>query len=69
MQTTYDAVVALTDAFCRDHLTDEYRDLPRAMSKGGGGGAFAEGRLVKLGCGVTCCARKDVTMSARSCTA
>ena len=32
MQTIYDAVVALTDAFCRDHLTDEYRDLARAMA-------------------------------------
>ena len=32
MQTTYDAVVALTDAFCRDHLTGEYRDLARAMT-------------------------------------
>ena len=32
MQATYDAVVALTDAFCRDHLIDEYRDLARAMT-------------------------------------
>ena len=32
MQATYDAVVALTDAFCRDHLNDEYRDLARAMA-------------------------------------
>jgi hypothetical protein len=32
MQTTYDAVVALTDAVCRNHLTDEYRDLARAMT-------------------------------------
>ena len=32
MQASYDAVVALTDAFCRDHLTDEYRDLARAMT-------------------------------------
>ena len=32
MQTTYDAVVALTDAFCRDHLTGEYRDLAQAMT-------------------------------------
>ncbi len=32
MQATYDAVVALTDAFCRDHLNDEYRDLARAMT-------------------------------------
>jgi Domain of unknown function (DUF6398) len=32
MQKTYDAVVALTDAFCRDHLTGEYRDLARAMT-------------------------------------
>src|ERR671933_774527 len=32
MQATYDAVVALTDAFCHDHLDDEYRDLARAMT-------------------------------------
>ena len=32
MQAIYDAVVALTDAFCRDHLTGEYRDLARAMT-------------------------------------
>ncbi len=32
MQATYDEVVALTDAFCRDHLNDEYRDLARAMT-------------------------------------
>jgi hypothetical protein len=32
MQATHDAVVALTDAFCRDHLNDEYRDLARAMT-------------------------------------
>ena len=32
MQATYDAVVALTDAFSRDHLTDEYLDLARAMT-------------------------------------
>jgi Domain of unknown function (DUF6398) len=32
MQATYDRVVALTDAFCRDHLNDEYRDLAQAMS-------------------------------------
>ena len=32
MQAVYDAVVALTDAFCRDHLTEEYRDLARAMA-------------------------------------
>ena len=31
-QGTYDAVVALTDAFCRDHLNDEYRDLARSMT-------------------------------------
>jgi len=27
MQATYDAVVALTDAFCRDHLNEEYSHL------------------------------------------
>ena len=32
MQTTYNAGVALTDAFCRDRLNDEYRDLARAMT-------------------------------------
>ena len=32
MKATYEAVVALTDAFCRDHLNDEYRDLARAMA-------------------------------------
>ena len=32
MQATYDGVVALTDAFCHDHLNDEYRDLARAMT-------------------------------------
>ncbi len=32
MQANYDAVVTLTDAFSRDHLTDEYRDLARAMT-------------------------------------
>jgi Domain of unknown function (DUF6398) len=32
MQATYDAIVAPTDAFCRDHLNDEYRDLARAMT-------------------------------------
>ena len=32
MQAIYDTVVALTDAFCRDHLTEEYRDLARAMA-------------------------------------
>jgi hypothetical protein len=32
MQRTYDAVVALTDAFCREKLNDEYRDLARAMT-------------------------------------
>ena len=32
MQAIYDAVVALTDGFCRDHLNDEYRDLAQAMT-------------------------------------
>jgi hypothetical protein len=31
MQATYETVVVLTDAFCHDHLTDEYRGLARAM--------------------------------------
>src|SRR4051812_49120952 len=32
MQAKYDAVVMLTDAFCRDHLNEEYRDLACAMT-------------------------------------
>src|SRR5687767_9373593 len=32
MQTTYDAITALTDAFCRDHLNDEYRELAQGMT-------------------------------------
>jgi hypothetical protein len=32
MQATYDRLGGLTDAFCRDHLNDEYRDLARAMT-------------------------------------
>jgi hypothetical protein len=31
-QAICDAVVALTDAFCRAHLNDEYRDLAQAMT-------------------------------------
>jgi hypothetical protein len=32
MQGTYNAVVALTDKFCREKLNDDYRDLARAMT-------------------------------------
>jgi hypothetical protein len=32
MQPNYDAVVNQTDAFCRDHLDEEYRDLARRMT-------------------------------------
>ncbi len=32
MQATYAAVVELTDAFCHDHLNDEYCDLARTMA-------------------------------------
>ena len=32
MQATYDRLVGLTDAFCRDQLNDEYRDLARAVT-------------------------------------
>ena len=32
MQPTYEAIVALTDAFCRDHLNDEYRELAQFMA-------------------------------------
>ena len=32
MQSTYDRLVGLTDAFCHDHLNDEYRDLARSVT-------------------------------------
>src|SRR4051812_2008450 len=31
MQATYEAITALTDAFCRDHLNEDYRELARRM--------------------------------------
>jgi hypothetical protein len=32
MQATFDAITSLTDAFCRDHLNEEYRDLAQRMA-------------------------------------
>jgi hypothetical protein len=32
MQVSYDTITAFTDAFCRDHLNDEYLELARAMT-------------------------------------
>lgn len=32
MRATYEAIVGLTDGFCRDHLNDEYRELARDMA-------------------------------------
>ena len=32
MQVTFDAITSLTDAFCRDHLNEEYRDLAQRMT-------------------------------------
>jgi hypothetical protein len=32
MQSTYDSIVALTDAFCREHLNEEYRELAQDMA-------------------------------------
>ncbi len=32
MQAAYEAVTALTDQFCSEHLTAEYRDLARSMT-------------------------------------
>lgn len=32
MQAAYEAVTELTDQFCGDHLTEEYRDLARTMA-------------------------------------
>ena len=32
MQAAYESVTALTDRFCNEHLTAEYRDLARSMA-------------------------------------
>lgn len=32
MQTTYEAVTTLTDAFCREHLNEDYRVLAQRMT-------------------------------------
>jgi hypothetical protein len=32
MQPNYDAITALTDRFCRNHLEEEYRELARRMT-------------------------------------
>ena len=32
VRPTYDAIVALTDAFCRGHLNDEYAELCRRLA-------------------------------------
>jgi hypothetical protein len=33
VRPTYEAIVSLTDAFCRDHLNDEYADLCRRLAQ------------------------------------
>ena len=62
MQATYDAVVTLTDAFCRDNLHDEYRDLARAMTA-----ALCRKRPSPLGSGQlrTCSANSDGQVDSR----
>src|SRR5262245_25847017 len=32
MRATYESILTLTDAFCRDHLNDDYRDLAQRMA-------------------------------------
>src|SRR3954464_14392780 len=32
MQATYEAITTLTDAFCREHLNEDYRELARRMT-------------------------------------
>ena len=32
LQVTFDAITSLTDAFCRDHLNEEYGDLAQRMT-------------------------------------
>jgi len=33
MRATYESIIALTDAFCRDHLDDDYRKLAQRMAE------------------------------------
>jgi hypothetical protein len=54
-QPTYDAVTALTDSFCSDHLDDEYRDLARAVTAAlcrKRACPLAFGRLTTWACGI-----------------
>ncbi len=32
MQVTYDAITTLTNAFCREHLDEDYRELAQRMA-------------------------------------
>jgi hypothetical protein len=32
MQAIYNAITALTDAFCRNHLSEDYRELAQRMT-------------------------------------
>src|SRR5579872_4908189 len=32
MQATYDALIGMTDAFCQEHLNEEYKELARKMA-------------------------------------
>jgi hypothetical protein len=56
MQPAYTAVVALTDAFCREHLNQEYADLCRELAAALARkrpSPLARGRVEIWACGIT----------------
>ncbi len=55
MQPVYDAVIQLTDAFCKEHLNDEYADLCRRLTAALARkrpSPLARGRLEVWACGI-----------------
>ena len=55
MQPVYDAVAQLTDAFCKEHLNDEYADLCRKLASALARkrpSPLARGRLEVWACGI-----------------
>lgn len=56
MRPHFDAIVQLTDAFCRDHLTDEHADLCRRLTASlcrKRPSPVMRGRLESWACGIT----------------
>jgi len=55
MQTQFDAIVALTDRFCREYLTDEYAQLARQASAALSRkrpSPLLQGRIATWACGI-----------------